>query len=612
MLNLLARLEQATVLSLSSRAGSVFDRRVRVNRLANGATVVLRAAAVGLLLAGAASIALAQESSATATTESTTHVVPAASGAGNSAEPEKAQLAEQTEPVEPANLTELASLEGAEQDNPAPLKIRSQSELKYISDPQPLIMANPFPRNIPIDLATSLASSTRLWTLKRSFQNPARNYTIAGRSPLIRGGVGVRLANQVLLATSSNQVDSFEEEASRADSLAEMMAAESEAAIARLEAIGNYNAVIADLEGDGGAWNDGLVEELTSLGTLLQQQGSHEEAIKVFDRAIHINRINLGLHTVEQVSAIESKIQSYLALDQWQDADLTFEYLYYIQRRAYGTRDPRLIPVLNSIAEWNLRAFHLGHGEALGMRLNNALMFWNAAAIMVKTHFGPQDERFVTYLRGIANSSYLLSRNPEMMADLGRPQFRNEMEVNRVHLGQPSSYESKGFASGAQALNEILRYEIEKRDDVLALADAFTNLADWYLLFGRRRAAEEQYGKAWRLLANQPNADALHKAYFGRVVPMPSFVGEQKKGYELDAVRQTDEPLDSDYADLIFDVTDTGEVRDMRSLSAETEDNKNQLSRLRRVVRTSHFRPIIIDGVPQRSANNVFRYRYWY
>ncbi|MEJ6651479.1 MAG: hypothetical protein QNL83_02755, partial [OM182 bacterium] len=227
MLNLFARLEQATELSLSSRAGDVFDCQVRVNRLISGATVVLRAAAVGLLLAGAAGIAIAQESSATTTAESTTHVVLAASGAGNSAEPEKAQLAEQTESVEPANTSELATLEGAEQDNPAPLKIRAQSELKYISDPQPLIMANPFPRNIPVDLATSLASSTRLWTLKRSFQNPARDYTIAGRSPLIRGGVGVRLANQVLLATSSNQVDSFEEEASRADSLAEMMAAES-------------------------------------------------------------------------------------------------------------------------------------------------------------------------------------------------------------------------------------------------------------------------------------------------------------------------------------------------------------------------------------------------
>ena len=565
MLNLLARLEQAILLSLTLRAGNTFDCRVSVKRLAHAASLSLRAAVVSLSLAGAASIAIAQESNAVATAE-----------------------------------------------DAAPLKIRAQSELKYISDPQPLIMASPFPGNIPVDLATSLASSTRLWTLKRSFQNPARNYAIAGRSPLIRGGVGVRLANQVLRETSTNQIDSFEDEVSLADSLAEMMAAESEAAIARLEAIDNYNAVIADLEGDGGAWNGSLVEELTSLGTLLQQQGSHEEAIKVFDRAVHINRISLGLHSVEQVPAIESKIQSYLALNQWQDADLTFEYLYYIQRRAYGTRDPRLIPVLNSIAEWNLRAFHLGHGEALGMRLNNALMFWNAAARMVKTHFGPQDERFVTYLRGIASSSYLLSRNPEMMADLGRPEFRNELAVNRVHLGQSDSYESRGYASGARALTEILRYEIDKRDDVLALADAFTNLADWYLIFGRRRAAEEQYSNAWRLLANQPNADALHKAYFGRIVPMPSFVGERNRGYELDAVRQSDEPLDSDYADLIFDVTDTGVVRDVRTLSAETEDNKNQLSRLRRVVRSSHFRPIIIDGIPQRSENNVFRYRYWY
>ena len=565
MLNLLARLEQAILLSLTLRAGNTFDCRVSVKRLAHAASLSLRAAVVSLSLAGAASIAIAQESNAVATAE-----------------------------------------------DAAPLKIRAQSELKYISDPQPLIMASPFPGNIPVDLATSLASSTRLWTLKRSFQNPARNYTIAGRSPLIRGGVGVRLANQVLRETSTNQIDSFEDEVSLADSLAEMMAAESEAAIARLEAIDNYNAVIADLEGDGGAWNGSLVEELTSLGTLLQQQGSHEEAIKVFDRAVHINRISLGLHSVEQVPAIESKIQSYLALNQWQDADLTFEYLYYIQRRAYGTRDPRLIPVLNSIAEWNLRAFHLGHGEALGMRLNNALMFWNAAARMVKTHFGPQDERFVTYLRGIASSSYLLSRNPEMMADLGRPEFRNELAVNRVHLGQSDSYESRGYASGARALTEILRYEIDKRDDVLALADAFTNLADWYLIFGRRRAAEEQYSNAWRLLANQPNADALHKAYFGRIVPMPSFVGERNRGYELDVVRQSDEPLDSDYADLIFDVTDTGVVRDVRTLSAETEDNKNQLSRLRRVVRSSHFRPIIIDGIPQRSENNVFRYRYWY
>ena len=93
MLYLFARLEQTTVLSLSSRAGDVFGLRVRVSRLISGATVVLRAAAVGLLLAGAASIAIAQESSAAATAEGAAQASSAASGADNSAELEKTQLA---------------------------------------------------------------------------------------------------------------------------------------------------------------------------------------------------------------------------------------------------------------------------------------------------------------------------------------------------------------------------------------------------------------------------------------------------------------------------------------------------------------------------------------
>jgi hypothetical protein len=93
---------------------------------------------------------------------------------------------------------------------------------------------------------------------------------------------------------------------------------------------------------------------------------------------------------------------------------------------------------------------------------------------------------------------------------------------------------------------------------------------------------------------------------------MPSFVGEENKLHEINALLQSEEPLDSDYADIIFDVNDSGIVRDVRVISAETEDNKDQLSRLRRMVRNSYFRPIIIDGVPQRSEGHVFRYQYWY
>jgi hypothetical protein len=62
----------------------------------------------------------------------------------------------------------------------------------------------------------------------------------------------------------------------------------------------------------------------------------------------------------------------------------------------------------------------------------------------------------------------------------------------------------------------------------------------------------------------------------------------------------------------MFDVSSGGSVRNVRMITQETEENEIQLRKLRRMVRDSTFRPIIKGGVPQRSEDNVLRYRYWY
>ena len=137
-------------------------------------------------------------------------------------------------------------------------------------------------------------------------------------------------------------------------------------------------------------------------------------------------------------------------------------------------------------------------------------------------------------------------------------------------------------------------------------------LGDWYLLFGRRQDAAEYYANAWNLLSNQPNAIPLINAYFGRVVAMPTFAGEDAESLEVASVKAGNASLRSDYADIMFDVSDNGVVRNVRMVSAETEENRMQLSKLRRMERDSYFRPLIKDGVPQNSKGNVMRYRYWY
>lgn len=393
----------------------------------------------------------------------------------------------------------------------------------------------------------------------------------------------------------------------------ELIDPESDPAFAqRIDSIIQYNSTVQDIEEDGGAWDGSLVEELSALGRLQQQQGDHLGAIETLDRAIHINRINSGLYTLEQVSVVEQLIQSYMALGNWEQADIYNNYLFHVQQKAYGGDDPRLIPVLDRLATWNIQAFNIGYGDLLGIRLRQSQIMFNAAARMVGVHFGKNDERFINYQKHIAHSAYLVARNPELMNEIDRPEYRNMQQMLADRLNEQRRVQSPGFKTGERALIEIAQYHQEKGDDPYALAEAITHLADWYLMFERRRVALENYQIAWDLLQEQEDAEALTERLFGSVVPIPAHMSSIQKPDAFYRNEDGTEALNFDFADLVFDVTQNGYVRNVETVSEETEANDSQLSRLRIWVRSTRFRPLIVDGKPQRVNENHFRYRYWY
>jgi len=380
----------------------------------------------------------------------------------------------------------------------------------------------------------------------------------------------------------------------------------------RVDSIVRYNSSVAEIELDGGAWDDNLVEELTALGRLQQQQGEHLAAIETLDRAMHVNRINSGLYTLEQIAVVEQLIQSYLALGDWEQADIYNNYLFHVQQKAYGIDDPRLIPVLDRLATWNIQAFNIGYGELLGVRLRQSQIMFNAAARMVGMHFGKTDERFVNYQKNIANSAYLVARNPDLMMEIERPEYRSMQQMLAEKLNERRPVQSPGFRTGERALMEVAQLYIEQADDPYATAEAITHLADWYLMFERRRGALDNYRLAWDLLKQQDNSEELIERLFGNVVPLPSFGSSIKTPDAFYKNEDGTEALKYDYADLVFDVTANGAVRNVESISEENEANEAQLSKLRIWVRSTRFRPMIVDGEPQRSNDNHFRYRYWY
>lgn len=382
--------------------------------------------------------------------------------------------------------------------------------------------------------------------------------------------------------------------------------------IARIDVINNYQTVVEDIELDGGAWDRGLVEELSALGVLQQQQGNHTEAIEIFDRAIHINRINSGLHTLEQIPLAERMIESHLALGNWEKADVYYDYLFYIQQRAYGPHDPRMIPVLDRLASWNIQAFNIGYGESLGFRLNTAQILLNAAATMVAMHFGENDERFISYRRNIANSAFLVSRHPELMAETQNLDYRNAEDVLLTRLDARDSIRPRGYQAGETALREIVQYYSRQEDKTYELAAALADLADWHLMFERRRAAEELYLEAWQVLEGSEHAEEWIQQLFGQVIPIPTFVDSVDSLLTQTITTSDGKAVTYDYADVVFDVTVSGVTRNIEILSEETAYNSAQFSRLQREIRNSYFRPRVVNGELQRTDRNYFRYRYWY
>lgn len=381
----------------------------------------------------------------------------------------------------------------------------------------------------------------------------------------------------------------------------------------RTESIRQYGSIVADIEANGGAWDRSLSEELMSLGSLQQQQGDHLEAVETFDRAIHINRINAGLHTLEQIPAIEQLIQSHLVMGNWEEADIYNNYLFYVQQKAFGQNDPRLIPVLDKLATWNIQAFNIGYGELLGVRLREAQILFVAAARMVGAHFGSGDERRVKYLRNIANSSYLLSRNQDLLMELNQPEFRTSQSLLMSKLNEVSTWVlPPGFQSGERALEEISDYYREKGGAPYKLAEAITNVADWHLIFGRRKQANEHYQEAWQVLQGQENSEELIDRLFGEVVPLPTFAESVDNPASTYQTKSESDALNHDFADVKFDVTTNGLVRNAQVVSEETVENARHHNRLRSSIRDSYFRPLIVEGKPQRSNGNHFRYRYWY
>jgi tetratricopeptide (TPR) repeat protein len=376
------------------------------------------------------------------------------------------------------------------------------------------------------------------------------------------------------------------------------------------EKLENYQDAITRLESEQGAWSYGLAEQLSGLGRTYQARGRHLDAIEIFDRAIHISRINNGLYDLNQVPIIESLLESLKIRGLWEDIHKRHQYLYWLHKRHYGAEDPRMLPVIDRLGKWYIHDYALNPQRRMTDQLVDAHNLFEHAIDIISGTYGYQDLRLIEPLRGLVMSNWFFAnyRGEGHTTALEREQLIRNLGVDQVafaddqNSNQLTQYLRNNYADGKYAIQRMVDiYSSSPDAPPGAAAQAKVELGDWEQLFDRRRTAETLYREAYQELMASEATQAQAEKLFDQPVALPD-LGliesdlEQPANANANGGGESAEP--TQYVLVTFNVSRYGQAEQIDVLESRPEDNASQRTRVKRALENTRFRPRLVDGEP--------------
>jgi len=428
------------------------------------------------------------------------------------------------------------------------------------------------------------------------------------------------------------------------------------------QTIYQYADRVLQLEIENGAYNNDLVEELTGLGHSYSSMGNHADALKVFSRALHINRINQGLQNMNQIPILDMVIQANNGLSDYKALNDNYGYLLWVYNRNYGDNNINLAPIYNRVAGWHLDAYEVTPSPDSVGHLVIAANLYSKAIEIIESYKGPDDPDLITPLYGIVNANFklvepygfipnidsfisgkitpLLPSNfdSENQATRFERNSYTALDYNQEHLSRilgdqksGSSLVQNSYKSGRNALERIVDIHTKNPDlPTLSHAYALTHLGDWYLRFYKRTSALTNYERAYQLLKmNGYDFGNNTRGLFGRPQSLDKMkvpdvssenepyafsslddTGDEDPLAELEQHTSDDKEADSQFVVVEFNVTQYGAVRDLVIIEANPSDSVRFRRMARNRISTTPFRPRLEDGKPIETENVKMLYRF--
>ena len=395
--------------------------------------------------------------------------------------------------------------------------------------------------------------------------------------------------------------------------------------------IAEYEREIQAREAEYGVYDPATGEFLLSVGLVYQNDGKHDEAVDAFARALQIKRVNEGLYSTGQLLILEQLIKSNIASANWEEVDRNYQQLLWINKRNYDAGDPRLLPVVDTVGRWKLKAYKedLLDSSAIST-IGESEKLFRDTIIILERQYGENDPRLINplYGRALTNYQYAIevantpqdefhgtgspTRTQVMCRTVPTANGGARRICNTIRVPDPSYYasqsSSKDFALGQRivAVGKALRHIVQIHEANPDLprdshARALVHLGDWNLLRGKKTTAHKNYKSAYQLLADSGEHQEVIEELFGKPQNLPAL--------RL-PLPEIDDKLEQEKTTSVlasFDVSRTGRAKNVQILESEPPDATSARRKAKKTIRGRIYRPRFENGEPVNTVGNKIR-----
>jgi len=338
-------------------------------------------------------------------------------------------------------------------------------------------------------------------------------------------------------------------------------------------AVQNYEAAADIIEAVDSRLSKHLINPLRGLGNTYLDAGQPDQAILVYDRAVHLTHVNFGPQNLQQVDLLDALAESFVRLQDVEEANDIQDLSYQLYARRFGEDSAAILPALQRRARWLHR---------LGL-FSQERYVWNQAIDVIEEEYGEDDLRLIPPLNGLART-YLYDIEPSV-SNRGEWALRRALEIAEKH---PES---------TPAL----------------VADSLIDSGNYHTLRGEAQKARRAYRQAWQLLSDDENLLTIRDSSFGQPVKIryataPAYADEETNPIANPVFRGRE--FDRGVVVVNFTVNARGRTEDITVIESQPPGLMD--AEVKRAVRRMVFRPRYVDGQPVSTPDQIFRHRFGY